>query len=287
MIASSTTTISPVTSHSFCVSWLGMTLSKMRAVRIGSTSSSAAASAASATANRISLRCGRRKGVIQREAHPRFGLLLEALAVLDHRRVPRPPLEELGAREAAEARLGIGNPDVVLLDAVQHDPVVALPVDDRGQRQLVQAVLGGANRPRMETEILRRARDPVQRGSAGTRMRDLADVRERDGPPVGAADHAEARGAAVHLVELEDVREAPGRPPPRLRRRLVGEVLDLRRLRRHGLGAVDEPVGGGRLRGQDLVGEVERHPRKALEVVLHHPLLHPRPELGVLVEEPA
>src|SRR3954469_15360201 len=112
---------------------------------------------------------------------------------------------------------------------VEDDPVVALPVDDRRERQLVQPALRRTDRASLETECLRRPCDPVQGGPAYARVRDVADVRQRDRAAVGTADHREARRTAVHLVELEDMREATPSLPPRL----LGGSIELLDVLRH------------------------------------------------------
>ena len=196
------------------------------------------------------------------------GCVREAAAVGDHRRVAAPVLEELGAREPAEAARGVGDAHVVAVDAVEHDPVVALPVHDRRQRQLVEPALRRADRAGVEAELLGAARDPGERRPVGRRVHDLADVRDRDGAAEVAADHRQARGAAVHLVELVDVREAA----PSSRRRVRRRRRRARRPSSAPIGrrprAVGDLVDSDASAGQDLLGEVERHAREAPVVVL-------------------
>ncbi len=217
------------------------------------------------------------------EAVPGLGDVLEPLGVGDERRVPAPALEELRARDALEPVFRVRVADTVAPDLVQDDPVVALPVDDRRQRQLVQPALRRAHRPRGQPELGGARGDPGEARPVRRGVHDLADLRRRDLLAEVAADHPEARGAAVGLVELVEVRE----PPRRLRRargRSGPGSVELggvgRRAIRERLGLLVAHVlvrGGGR---KDLLGEVERDPREVMEVVVGDAVLDPATELG-------
>ena len=92
--------------------------------------------------------------------------------------------------------------------------MVPLPVDDRRQRQRVEVALRGPHCSRVQAERLGAARDPEQARSVDRGVHELADPRERNGPAEVARHLAEAGGAAVHLVELVDVRETTPALPP-------------------------------------------------------------------------
>jgi hypothetical protein len=101
-----------------------------------------------------------------------------------------------------------------------------------------------------------------------------------------AADHRQARGPAVGLVELVDVREAPD-PPRRLGELGVGDRLTRRRLGRlrARLAVHHRHRVHRRCRRQDLVREVERHARAVAVLVARDPLLDAAAEVGVPVQQ--
>ena len=112
-------------------------------------------------------------------------------------------------------------------------------------------------------------------------MGDLADVRDGHGPSVVAADHRQAGGAAIHFVDLEDVWEMPTGP----RRGPYGAGLELLGLRRFTLELRGHRLGRRCLGRKDL-REVERNAGEPAVVVLEALLVHPRAELGMLIEQP-
>ena len=161
---------------------------------------------------------------------------------------------------------------MLVVDAVDDDPVVPLPVRDGRQRQVVEPALRRPDRARREAELLGAARDPGQRRPVGRGVDGLADVGDADRVAEVAADHRQAGGAAVHLVELVDVRESADRALLRrhadvVRRFLLQLRLELDLFGRDGLQR--------RLRRQELLGEIERHVGDAAVVVLLDPLLQP------------
>lgn len=119
--------------------------------------------------------------------------------------------------------------------------MVPFPVDDRGQRQLVEAILGGFDRAHLQADVLAAALQPAQARPVGTGSDRHPDVRRGDLATEVPANHRHTRGTAVHLIELGDVREArtPSQQPP---------------------------SAGGRCRRNTVLQPRERHP--ALELVL-------------------
>ena len=69
---------------------------------------------------------------------------------------------------------------MLVVDAVDDDPVVPLPVRDRRQRQVVEPALRRPDRARREAELLGAARDPGQRRPVGRGVDGLADVGDAD-----------------------------------------------------------------------------------------------------------
>ena len=172
-------------------------------------------------------------------------------------------------------------------DLVEDDPVISLPVADRRQRQPVEPALRGAHGIRLEAERLGAAGDAQQARPVARRVHELADPRQRHVLAEEARDHGRAGGAAVHLVELVDVRRPAPAPPPGGRQRL--EVWNLLGELGRGLDVCrGNLVRVGCFRRQDLLGEVERDAVYPLEEVLAHgAFLDARSELGVLLEQAA
>jgi len=169
--------------------------------------------------------------------------------------------------------------------------VVVLPVQHGGQRKLVEVLAGHAERPRGEAELLRGAAEVAKRRAVRRRVRELAQPRHGDAAAEVPRHHGEAGDAAVRLVELPHVVEAPlgallaELPLDReglAGGRLLGSLLGLLLL--HLLGH-----GGGMeaLARQELRREAERQPRLALEVVGGEALLDRVLELGPAIHERA
>ena len=219
-----------------------------------------------------------------------FGGVLERLGVVEQCRVAGPLAFELGARDPPQPEGRVGDLDRRLAHVVEDDPVVAVPVNDRGQGQLVELRGRRLDRPRGQPQVGRGVADPAQAGAVEGGVHELADPRQADGLPEVAADHRQAGRAAVHLVDLRDVREPaqPLRPLDEvplgrgeraglgLRSRVAGRGVDL-------LGTDDLLTGLGR---QHLLGEVERDAGRGLVVVLRDLLLDPGLEVGVIADQP-
>jgi hypothetical protein len=126
-------------------------------------------------------------------------------------------------------------------------------MDDRRQRQFVEARLGGLQSVRREPQVLGALGDPQQARPVGARMHDAPDVREAHGAAEVARHHRDAGGATVHLVDLPDVREAPDAP----------------------LGATEALVPGRHLRRRFLAGASRRLLLDLLHLVEADDLVHP------------
>ena len=213
-------------------------------------------------------------------AHPREIEVLDRRVVqlgrrAERRAPPAPLLVDLGAVDAPQAAARVGHPHAIAVDGVEDDPVVALPVEDRRQLQLVQAVLGRLERVALESRLLGSAHDPAQARALLARAGDVPDERQRDLAAERAADHRERRDAAVGEVDLTHEREATGRDPRLGRRRFSGDVhaggdalVGRRRRRRRTLADA---------RGHVAAAEVERPHRDAAEVQ-PSPVAEPRGE---------
>jgi hypothetical protein len=102
------------------------------------------------------------------------------------------------------------------------------------------------------------------------------------------ADHRKARRAAVHLVDLEDVRESPYAPLPLDEEPFGRRERAERRpsfLRRTIELARSNLLLNGGLRRKDFVGEVERYSRRRLVVVLSDALVELALEGWVLTHQ--
>ena len=115
-------------------------------------------------------------------------------------------------------------------------------------------------------------------------MHELADAREADRAPEVPADHREARGAAVHLVDLPHEREAADAARARLTKRpSVSNGRRVGRRRPRASVLIDLRVAdlllGRRSGRQHLLGEAGGHARDVLVVVLRDALLQLGAEL--------
>jgi hypothetical protein len=90
---------------------------------------------------------------------------------------------------------------------MQHDPVVAAHVNDRGQRQLVKATLRGLDRASLKPDRARTVDDPREARAIHGCVHTAADMGQAHAPPIRASDHREAGGPAIHLVGLPHDRQ--------------------------------------------------------------------------------
>ncbi len=120
-------------------------------------------------------------------------------------------------------------------------------------------------------------------------MHGLADVGQAHVAPEVTARHCQAGGTAVHLVDLPYVREAadpaalllPGLTGP-----LVGDGLGSLLGLLHLVDLIEpDRLADGRTRGENLLGEVERHPGRELELVLLDVALDDVAEDGIALEQ--
>ena len=212
--------------------------------------------------------------------------LLERLRVVEERRITRPLFEQLGAGDLHMAERGINQPGVRVAHVVQHHPVVAFPVDDRRQRHLFEVARRRLHGARGQSEFGRGQAEPAQTRAVETRVHELPDARQTHGAAVVPAHHRQARGAAVHLVDLVDERE----PADTLR--LLPEMSAVRlewfalwRVLAAG-GVSVELIGAHRIArtqfgGQRFLSEIERDAGDVLVIVLRNPFLDARPKFGI------
>ena len=235
------------------------------------------------------------EGTRPREIQVLDGRLVQPRGRPERRAPPAPLLVHLRTAEPPQTPAGVCHPHVIGLDGVQHDPVIALPVDDRGQLQIVQPVLGRLERASLETCVLGSAHDPAQARALLAGACDVPDERQRDLAAERAADHRERGHAAVGEVDLADERELARRHPR----------LGCRDLFRDVDAGCHPLVGGERRHGRPLpdaggrvdAAEVERPHRDPAEMQARAVAKPPgerrieRPELpehcGVELEQPA
>ena len=80
--------------------------------------------------------------------------------------------------------------------------MIAFPVHDRRQRHQREIAKRNFQRARRQTELGRRAAERFQTRAISRGVTELANPRQADLAPEVAADHAQARRAAIHLVDL-------------------------------------------------------------------------------------
>ncbi len=230
---------------------------------------------------------GQKEGLEPPIARPTLRHALECGGAVEERGIARPFLVELLPGDLADASGRVSDPDVASVDVVEDDPVVSVPVDDRGQRQAIELALRGANGPHGEPELLGPARDPEQARAVGRRVHELANPGQGDVLAEVPRHHRQAGRAAIHLVELVHVREAApaalaGR---RLRRLDEGFGRFLRQSRPHLDLVQADLLHGLDLRREELLGEVQRYACHLPELPLRGPLLDPLPELRIRAEQ--
>ena len=136
----------------------------------------------------------------------------------------------------------------------------------------------------LEAESLCASREAEQARPLARRVDELADARQADRLAEVPRDHGQAGGAAIHLVELVDVRQATA-PTAGERRRGRLELLRHRGVPRRGVtvGSIDSRNLGG----QQLLCEVSWKGGLPPVVGKGRSLLDPLAELGVVVQQPA
>src|ERR1700761_2336080 len=116
---------------------------------------------------------------------------------------------------------------MVAVDGIQHDPVVAAPMNYRGQWQLRDTVLGCLDRTDIETHMLASALNPPQAGSICAGANRHPDVGWRDVASDVRAAHGKAPAPAVHHSKGAPVRNprAPNAPADIRGRHRAGELV--------------------------------------------------------------
>src|SRR5204862_7059427 len=115
----------------------------------------------------------------------------------------------LGTIDSPQTDGRVRDTDVLIVHVVQDEPVVPLPVNDRGQWHVGEVLRRGLHRARGETELLRAAAERPQARPVGARVEELPVTGQAHGPPEMAADHRYASRPAIHFVDLLDMRESP------------------------------------------------------------------------------
>ncbi len=75
------------------------------------------------------------------QLEPLDGGVVERRCRAERRTPSGPLLGELGPRVASQPAGRVGDPDVLGVDRVEDHPVVAVPVDDRRELQVVETIL--------------------------------------------------------------------------------------------------------------------------------------------------
>ncbi len=226
-----------------------------------------------------------RNGRIQASPGLLSGALAKAIGVIEKRGVARPILLEFLARNLAQTKRGIGHFDVGIGDVVEHHPVVAFPVDNRRQRHQREIAQRHLERAGGEPEFGGRAADRLQARPVGRGVAELANPRKTDFATKVTADHAETRGAAIHLVDLLDVFDPPDAlfPFPKKAALLREWIFAVDRLARRGVAlVVDANLVVRRDFGREHLGrKIERHACFRFGLVLREPLLHQLPKFRI------
>ena len=219
----------------------------------------------------------RQEGPQPRQRGRVLGCLLEGLGVVEQRGVTRPLLEELGPGHAAASVGWIRHPHRIRPHRIQHDPVVAFPVADGRQREVVEMSARGLHGSRCQSQFGGRSAEGAQTGAV------VGRVAQRPQPGQGhlaaevPAHHREARHAAVHLVDLRD----EGKRPPQRGTATEESIL------REGFVAIARftgtcgLVGDQRLGGERFLPEIEGQPGGIGALVLRKAFPQQPVELGV------
>jgi hypothetical protein len=152
----------------------------------------------------------------------------ERLRRLEREGDTREVLAEAIDRDRAPAECRVDDLDDVAANAIEHDEVVEVPMQDRAGRQVAQIVEAEPHAATAEPELFRAAED-AERIGATPDARGGARVIERDRVAVIGHDHGETRRAAIRGFELLDIGHASGppaaEPAQRLHRRLRDRIL--------------------------------------------------------------
>src|SRR6266478_6252227 len=223
--------------------------------------------------------------------HARFALrrLLESNRVIKQRRVPGPLLLEFFAWNFAQAQRGIRHAHLRFVDVVEHHPVIAFPVHNRGQGHHRQIAKRNLQRSRRQTELDRGATKRLQTRAVSGGVTKLSDARETNLAPEVAANHAQTRGAAVHFIDLRDVLEFADAallfPEMSLvvgKRRLCALLFFDREL------PIERDfVVRQRFRRNQFLGEIEGNTRFGFHFVLRQPFFQQLAEFGIALLQTA
>ena len=192
------------------------------------------------------------------------------LGVVVKRRVAGPFLQEFSARNGKAGARGVGDVNVLCIDAVDHHPMIAVPMADRRQRHLIQMLGRHLERARRQPELIAGRAKCFEAGAIAGGLAQLTNARKADRTSEMAADHGKACGAAIHLVDLRDEKESAD-----ARTRLIRACHRVAVLL--GVGGL---VADARVGGEQFFGKIQRNARLAGALVLRHALAQQLVQFG-------
>src|SRR5437762_6692741 len=223
--------------------------------------------------------------------HARFALRrpLEGNRIIKQRGIARPLLLKFLPWNFAQAQRGIGHAYLRFVDVVEHHPVIAFPVHNRGQGHHRQIAKRNLQRSRRQTELDRRATKRLQTRAISGSVTKLSDARETDLAPEVAANHSQTRGAAVHFIDLRDVLEFADAA---LLFSEMSLVVGKRRLRALLFFDREFPIERDfvvrqRFGRNQFLGEIEGNARFGFRFVLRQPFLQQLAEFGIALLQTA
>src|SRR5262245_58541955 len=104
-----------------------------------------------------------------------------------------------------ESARRIRNANKLLLHVIEHDPMVAFPVNYCWKRHLREMAVRNFQWARRQPKFGRRARNRFQARTIGRGVTELSNPCQAYLSTKVSADHSEAGGTAIHLVDLHDV----------------------------------------------------------------------------------
>src|SRR5262245_62141365 len=104
-----------------------------------------------------------------------------------------------------ESARRIRNANKLLLHVIEHDPMVAFPVNYCWKRHLREMAVRNFQWPRRQPKFGGRARNRFQARAIGRGVTELSNPCKTYLAPKVSADHSEAGSSAIHLVDLHDV----------------------------------------------------------------------------------
>ena len=116
----------------------------------------------------------------------------------------RPLCFEFASRKFSQSTRRISDASKLLIDVVEHDPVVAFPMNDGRERHGGEIAQRDFQSASSQSQFGRSPRNRLEASAVGRGVTELSNPWQTYLASEVPANHPQTRGAAIHLVDLHD-----------------------------------------------------------------------------------